>query len=243
MKYIFVFFIFFTISFAQDIEDDMLEDFNDIKIEQKQQNDPFKSYNIFMTNFNDKVYHNIWKPVATTYKNSVNEEVRNSIDNMFLNLLYPISFVNNILQLKLKNALIETGRFIINSTLGIFGLFDVAKNGFGLEPKREDFGQTLGYWGVGSGPHIVLPFFGPSNLRDLVSFYPDALLNPVVYDDNSKYHIPNTPAQSAGLIIYDKLNKTSLNINLYDNITDGALSKYQILKTTYEQKRAKEIKE
>jgi len=239
-----IFILMFSLSFSQDVDDDMLDEFDDdIKVEQKQSDDPFESYNIFMTNFNDNIYHSVWKPTATAYKNGVNKDIRKSIENVFLNLGYPINFINNILQFKIKNAAIETERFIINSTLGMFGLFDIAKTTFGLEPKKEDFGQTLGYWGVGSGPHIVLPFFGPSNLRDVVSFYPDGLVNPVIYNENRNYNVATSGYMTVGLTMYERLNTTSLNIEIYDSLTNSALSKYQVLKTSYEQKRKREIHE
>ena len=236
--------LFLTTTFAQDIDmdSDMLDDFDDIQIEVKQKSDPLKTYNVAITQFNDEVYHTIWQPLSLTYKNNINQNIRQGVDNIFANLRYPINFINNILQLKLKNALIETGRFLINSTIGMFGIFDVAKNSFGLEPKKEDFGQTLGYWGVGPGPHIVLPFFGPSNLRDMISFYPDGLVDPTIYNPDREYNIVNNGYSSVTLMMYNRLNKTSLNIELYDNLTSGALSKYEVLKNSYEQQREMEIK-
>ncbi len=243
MKKIFlILLIFISTLFSENIDDDMLDEFNDdIQVETKQKSDPFKSYNIAITQFNDKVYYSVWKPVAISYKNNVNQDIRQGVNNIFSNLKYPINFVNNILQLKIKNACIETERFLINSTIGLLGFFDVAKKYFNLEPKKEDFGQTLGYWGVSSGPHIVLPFFGPSNLRDMISFYPDGFVDPTIYNSDRNYNIINNSYTTVGVMTYDRLNKTSLNINLYDNVVDGSLSKYEVLKNSYEQKREMEI--
>ena len=139
--------------------------------------DPWEGFNRSMFNFNDTLDGAILKPIATGYKAVTPNFVQKGVTNFFSNLGEIENITNNILQLKLVGTAASTGRFLINSTLGIFGLFDVASR-FGINEYDEDFGQTLGYWGVGSGPYLVLPFFGPSTVRDgtglVVDYYYDS---------------------------------------------------------------------
>ncbi len=197
--------------------------------------DPLEGYNRFMTSVNDKLIVWILEPVAKGYRFIVPEAARRGISRFFTNLLYPVRVVNNLLQLKLKNAGEETLRFIANTTIGILGFWDPASEWFGLEAHHEDFGQTLGHWGVGGGFHIVLPFFGPSNLRDMFSMYPDYYLKPGSY-------IEPQEAEWA-VFIFDNVNDASLNIGVWDSLKKDALDFYPFLRDFYEQKRIKEIKE
>jgi phospholipid-binding lipoprotein MlaA len=217
--------------------DDEIDEFSDEFSEEIQEprNDPFKQYNIIMTNFNDTFYTNIFKPVATGYANIIPLEARKSVKNFFHNILFPLRFINNLLQIKIKNVGEETSRFIINSTIGFFGFFDVAKNKFNIQPHNEDFGQTLGYWGVKSGYPIVLPFFGPSNMRDMFSKYPDIYLNPINYyiNDNAGILLP----------IYKNINNNSLTLGEYETLKKDAIKLYPFLQNIYEQYRTKLIKE
>jgi phospholipid-binding lipoprotein MlaA len=127
--------------------------------------DPFEVYNRHMTEFNDRVDRALLKPVAQGYTAVVPEPARNCVNNFFGNIAdLPIA-LNNLLQGKPGEAVSDVCRFAINSTVGLFGCFDVASK-MGLEKHNEDFGQTLGRWGLGSGPFLVLPLFGPSSVRD-----------------------------------------------------------------------------
>jgi len=127
--------------------------------------DPLEGFNRAMYTFNDKLDVYLLKPVAKGYRAVAPVPVRKSISNFFSNLHDPLVMLNNFLQGKPGQAASDLGRFLTNSTVGIFGLFDVATK-IGLPKHDEDFGQTLAVWGVGDGPYLVLPFFGPSNLRD-----------------------------------------------------------------------------
>ena len=127
--------------------------------------DPLQGFNRAMYTFNDKFDRYLLKPVAKGYRAITPKPVRRSVSNFFGNLHDPGIMLNNLLQGKPKQAASDLGRFLMNTTVGILGLFDVASN-VGLEKHDEDFGQTLAKWGVGDGPYLVLPFFGPSNLRD-----------------------------------------------------------------------------
>jgi phospholipid-binding lipoprotein MlaA len=122
--------------------------------------------------FNDTIDRAALKPVAKAYNKVTPRVVRSSISNFFANLEYPVTFINQFLQGKFVMGLRDTGRFLVNSTFGVAGLFDVASK-MNLPANDEDFGQTLAVWGVPSGPYLVLPFFGPSNFRDGPSKIPD----------------------------------------------------------------------
>ena len=144
--------------------------------------DPFESYNRAMFAVNDAVDRAVVKPVAQGYKAATPQPVQNSVGNFFSNLLEVRNAFNNVLQGKLHNAASDVTRLIMNSTFGVLGLFDVATP-MGLEKSQEDFGQTLGVWGVPAGPYVVLPMLGPSSVRDAPSRAVDMSLNPVIHAD------------------------------------------------------------
>lgn len=127
--------------------------------------DPWEGFNRKMFSFNEKMDTYALRPMAVGYHKVTNQPVRSSVSNFFSNLGELKVIVSDLLQLKIGQAASDTGRFVVNSTLGFFGLFDVATH-FGLKKHEEDFGQVLGYWGVGSGPYIMWPFLGPSTVRD-----------------------------------------------------------------------------
>ncbi|GAB3374243.1 VacJ family lipoprotein [Spongiibacter taiwanensis] len=127
--------------------------------------DPFESWNRKIFAFNDVADRYVLKPVAKGYQYVTPNGVEQSIGNFFNNIGEVQSMGNDVLQGKPRNAMVDVARFIINSTVGVLGLFDVAGH-IGLPREPEDFGQTLAVWGVGSGPYLVLPLFGPSTLRD-----------------------------------------------------------------------------
>ncbi|MFH1854949.1 MAG: VacJ family lipoprotein [bacterium] len=223
--------------------DDFEDEFSDEEFDIKKVNDPLRGYNRFMTKFNDKFFIYLLDPVARAYKAVVHEEIRSSIGNFSHNLIFSIRVVNNLLQLKFKNALEETARFSINSTIGLLGLFDPAKKYFNLEPHEEDFGQTLGHYGLGSGFHIVLPFLGPSNLRDMLSLFPDSYISPFYYFSERCYNLlPNSYASSLS-VMADQVNKESLQTGKYETIKKDAVDLYPYLRDIYEQYRDRLIKE
>ncbi|MFP4573639.1 MAG: VacJ family lipoprotein [Desulfobacterales bacterium] len=197
--------------------------------------DPLAGYNRFMTKVNDRVYFWILKPAASGYAAVTPGFVRKSVNRFFKNLSYPVRFVNNVLQLKLKKAGVETARFAINSTVGIAGLGDPANRWFDLEAYPEDFGQTLGVYGVGEGFHLVLPLLGPSNLRDAFAIIPDRFLKPLYYVE---------PAETGiALGIYDRVNYTSLHLGEYESLKKDAVDWYIFLRNAYESNRKKKIEE
>jgi len=142
--------------------------------------DPYEKFNRYVFQFNDDIDKILLKPVAETYKTLVPPPIGKGITNIFGNLNDITVIANDLLQLKFKQATSDTGRLIINTTLGIFGFFDMATQ-TGLPKHYEDFGQTLGHWGLGNGPYLVLPFFGPSTVRDAWGRGADIFLDPRFY--------------------------------------------------------------
>jgi phospholipid-binding lipoprotein MlaA len=206
-------------------------------------NDPFEGYNRWMTHFNNTLFDYVLDPVFTGYNFLLPEPIRVSVNNVFNNLYYPVSLVNNLLQLKFDHALSETGRFIVNSTFGFAGMFDPAREGLGVEPHVEDFGQTLGHYGVGGGFPIVLPFFGPTNLRDLSGDLLDFYVNPIYYVEVREYNIAENIYQGWELVTYKRFNKFSLYDKEYKQLRREALDFYPLMRDAYEQNRNKLISE
>lgn len=197
--------------------------------------DPLSGYNRVMTHVNDKLYFWLLKPVAKGYRFIVPEGARLAVGRFFNNLLMPVRFTNNLLQLKPKRAGTELTRFAINTTVGVLGFGDPAAKHFDLQSYPEDFGQTLGHYGVGSGFHIVLPLLGPSNLRDTIGLIPDHFLDPITYIDDSKTRL--------AVRAYKQVNHTSLHIGEYESLKMDAVDLYTFLRDGYEQRRVKQIEE
>jgi len=206
--------------------------------------DPLSGYNKVMTNMNDKMYVYGLNPLSKTYGAILPEPLRIGISNAFKNLQFPVRFTNNVLQGKFTNALDETERFLTNSTVGLLGFMDPATNLVHVPVHKEDFGQTLGFYGVGAGFHIVLPFFGPSNVRDLAGLTVDAYTSPLVnLKGHEKYKIPNNATESVAIISLYYINKNSLELGQYESLKEDAIELYPFLRDIYEEKRRVEIEE
>jgi phospholipid-binding lipoprotein MlaA len=163
----------------------------------------------------------------------VPEPARVSIGNFFDNLAAPVRFANKLLQFRLKDASDELARFVFNSTFGIAGLFDIAKEQGGVSRKEEDFGQTLGHYGSGPGFYLVLPLFGPSNPRDVVGRVGDYFLDPLPYAlDNWEL---------IGAKAVDKENDLSLDKDTYEGIKRDELDPYLFIRDAYAQRRKAQI--
>lgn len=145
-------------------------------------NDPLESYNRSMTDFNEHLDAIVLKPAATVYKDVVPALVRTGVSNFFANIGDAWSFVNNALQLRGEPAVSSFMRVSVNTVFGIGGVFDVASE-MGMERYKQDFGLTLGYWGMGTGPYLVLPILGPSTVRDTLALPVDWKGNAVSYVD------------------------------------------------------------
>lgn len=142
--------------------------------------DPLQSYNRAMFTFNEAVDKAVFKPVALAYQTVLPDPVIASVGNFFSNLNDVVVLLNDLLQFKLHQAAMDSSRIAFNTTFGLFGLFDVA-TAMQLPKHNEDFGQTLGFWGVDEGYYIVLPFFGPSTVRDTFGFIADSFTDPVTW--------------------------------------------------------------
>ena len=227
------------IASSDEFEDDFSDEFKD----EKDEMDPFEPYNRVMTSFNDFMYINLLSPLAKGYSEVLPQNARVSISNFIHNIIFPVRFVNNILQFKFNYAAEELGRFTVNSTVGVLGFMDLAKESFNLEKREEDFGQTLGYYGFGEGAHVVLPIYGPSNIRDILGFVGDGYISPLTDMGELDYKIPNRPEKTLGITVFRTINKTSLNLGKYENLKKDAIDLYPFIKEIYTQNRKKLIKE
>ncbi len=197
--------------------------------------DPLEPINRVFFYFNDKLYFWVLKPVASGYSAVIPEDIRIVVRNIFNNITTPVRFVNNLLQLKIKSAGIELLRFGTNTIAGVGGIADVAKSGFGLESQDEDFGQTLGVWGLGPGFYINWPIIGPSSLRDTIGLTGDYFLDPVNY--------VNPAIDRFAIKTGDRVNRTSLVLGEYEDIKEAAIDPYIAFRDIYYQYRTKKIKE
>jgi phospholipid-binding lipoprotein MlaA len=190
--------------------------------------DPWEGFNRSMYTFNDTLDKAIIKPLATGYEKVVPKPVNNGISNFFSNLDDVVVLVNDILQLKFEQTLSDFGRITFNTTFGLFGLFDVATS-MDLPKHNEDFGQTLGYWGVGSGPYVVLPFLGPSTLRDSAALPVDWEIDPLlrVSDKETKW----------SLVALDKLDTRAGLLRASRILDTAALDPYTFMRDAYLQRR------
>lgn len=196
--------------------------------------DPLEPVNRVFFEFNDKFYFWVMKPVATGYKTVVPEEVRQCIRNFFTNLAFPVRFANNLFQGKFFGALEETCGFLVNSTVGLGGLADIA-TAVDIKRHDEDLGQTLAVYGAGPAFYINWPFLGPSTLRDSIGLAGDIFLDPLTYLGEYWY----APG-ARGLNI---VNETSLRIGDYESLKKAALDPYVALRDAYYQNRLSKIKE
>ncbi|MDM8523406.1 VacJ family lipoprotein [Desulfococcaceae bacterium HSG8] len=227
---------------AGDSSDDDLDDFGDDDLdlwdegseeETVQVADPLAPFNRVMFHFNDKLYYWVLKPVATGYKSVTPAPVRIGVKNFFHNLSTPIRFANCIFQGKFRTAEVEFARFLINSTAGVLGFGDVAKNNPSFaKPQGEDMGQTLATYGIGNGFYIVWPIMGPSTLRDSVGIFGDRFLSPVTWTD--------MPTEAAfGLTTFKTVNESSFRLGDYEGIREAAIEPYEAFRDAYLQYRKK----
>ena len=153
--------------------------------------DPLETLNRQTFAFNSVLDEVLFIPIAKGYQFVTPKPVRESVTNFYHNLREPTNAVNNVLQGKVEDGILSLFRLMINSTVGVGGLFDVASK-VDIEPKREDFGQTMGVWGIPSGPYLVLPVFGPSDIRDAVGLVPEYFMDPNTYTQKDWIMLPFT---------------------------------------------------
>jgi phospholipid-binding lipoprotein MlaA len=218
------------------VEGSSIESYNDPFDEGPQTivHDPWESFNANVFQFNYDVDRYLLKPVARGYNAVIPPDVQGSMANAFHNMGYMTRFLNSLFQGKYGRAGIETKRFLINSTIGVAGLFDVAKYVFDTEaPPGEDTGQTLAIYGMESGPFLVLPFLPPLTVRDAVGYAGDIAMNPI------NYFIPFFP--NLGINVEDTVNERSLNLETFEGVEESTVDLYGAVRSGYFQRRAKDI--
>jgi phospholipid-binding lipoprotein MlaA len=193
--------------------------------------DPWESMNRKVFGFNESVDDYLFKPVAKGYKWLVPDPIEAAVGNIFSNLNDVPVTVNNLLQLKFSNALTSTTRFLVNTTLGLAGIVDVASD-IGLEKHDEDFGQTMGYHGVATGPYLVLPFLGPSSTRDAGGRVLDLATDPVFI--GSFFVAPFIGPIVGGTRATD--TRAGL-LKSEKTLDEAALDKYEFVRDAYLQRR------
>ncbi len=200
--------------------------------------DPLESINRGVYKFNDVADKAVIKPVATAYKTVTPSPIRKGVSNFFSNLYTVTSVLNNILQLKFANAFSEAGRFVINSTFGIAGFIDVASMD-NIPRHNEDFGQTLGHWGVSNDTYLVLPLIGPSSLRDATGIIVDGITtDPLTYAHNIGEIRLHNQLRSAQIID----QRTQL-LDATDILDDASIDPYAFLRDAYLQRRASQVQD
>lgn len=197
--------------------------------------DPLEPFNRAMYHFNDRLYFWVLKPVAQGYSRVVPEPARIGVANFFSNLAFPIRFVNSLLQGNLEGAATELGRFAVNTLWGVGGFLDPAsRKDINLVKQDEDFGQTLGVYGLGPGFFINWPLFGPSSPRDTLGMVGDFFLQPL------SYFQPQLAA--SGARVFERVNHVSLNIGDYEALQKAAVDPYIAFRDVYVQYRFQKIK-
>ena len=192
-------------------------------------NDPMERMNRAVFSFNMKADRALVRPVATGYRRITPDPVERRISNFFDNLSSPVLIASDLLQGKLRRASIDTGRFLLNSSVGLLGLFDVARH-MGLEAaQEEDFGQVFGRWGIGRGPYIMVPILGPYSLRDAVGRVLALPLEPLREFDN------DTGARNSLVVLY--AIDTRVGLLAADAELDAAFDPYVFLRDAYYQRR------
>ena len=194
-------------------------------------NDPLEPFNRAMYSFNDVVDTVVLRPVAKGYDAITPSPIQRGVSNFFSNLNEITVVINDLLQLKFGQALHDSGRFLLNSTVGFAGVFDVAGYA-GHKKNNEDFGQSLGAWGVESGPYVVLPFFGPRTVRDTAGLVCDLYTNPVTYIDDVRtrnaFTIANIVSTRTQLFGAEKILEQATS-DEYSYVRDAYLQRRQNL--------------
>lgn len=208
-------------------------------------NDPLERYNRSMYKFNDTVDKYLLKPVARGYDTVTPNPVQKAVNNFFSNLDDVVVVMNDLLQFKPGQMASDTGRLIINSSIGLFGLIDWASD-LGLEKHNEDFGQTLGYWGVPAGPYFILPFLGPSTIRDTGglaadSYYFDPLLREIETDFPGPTREPDSLVWN--LVILDAVDTRAKLLKSEKILDEAALDPYVFLREAWLQRRSYLVKD
>jgi len=197
--------------------------------------DPLEPMNRAIHGFNMIVDEILLEPVARAYRNVVPLFVRDRVTNVLQNIQEPVNMINALLQGDVEHAFTSFWRFVLNSTFGIAGIFDFAGENSELERRSEDFGQTMGRYGVGPGPYLVLPIFGPSSVRDAVGVAADIASNPLTYVSEEAVQ-----ASWGGSVAIDQRARA---LDFTDDVDANALDPYATYRSTYLQFRRKQVKD
>ena len=196
--------------------------------------DPWEPFNEKTFSFNRQVDRFVLKPVAKGYNAALPDLLRAGIANMFDNLDVTRRLVNNILQLRFDGAGRELARFAINSTVGIAGFFDVARTALDIAQSDRDTGQTLGIYGIGNGPYLVLPFLHPFTIRDFVGFLFDEAMYPL------SYFIPTGAV--IGMTATETISDRAATVDRFEGVEDSVVDLYGSVRNAYFQRRAADLK-
>jgi len=218
--------------FADDWADDDFDTETDAQ-RPKSVWDPLEKVNRCLFVVNDKFYFWCLKPVAKTYIRITPSPVRLGIHNFFNNIRMPQRAINCILQARPKAFGTEVISFVMNTTVGFLGLCNPAEKYYKIKPHNEDLGQTLGSYGIGNGPYIVLPFLGSSTLRDMTGIFGDGFLDPINYLEDTYTRVAINGVEA--------INSTSFRLGQYESIKEAAFEPYSAVKDGYIQYRKKQI--
>ncbi len=235
-------------------DDELFDPFDESPSEsQVEEYDPLEPVNSAIFEFNYQFDKYLLKPAAQVYNFFIPPNVQQSVVNVFQNARFVPRFINNLFQAKFRGAGIEMSRFLINSTIGVGGLFDPAKIMFDLDTPLEDLGQTLGNYGVPPGPYLVVPFYGPFTLRDGFGYIGDTFLDPfnwlvlpiieIADAPRLVQHDPTINYARLGMTAAENINLRSLNLESFQGVEEGTLDLYGAIRNGYLQKRQRAIEE
>ena len=202
-------------------------------------NDPLEPMNRFFFDFNQRLDRNAALPAATFYTNAVPQGLRAGLHNFLANLGGPVAIANNLLEARVSNAGGQAARFVVNSTVGVAGIFDVATD-WGLPDRSRDFGETLGVYGIEQGPYLVLPLRGPTAVRDFAGNYIDGFLTPLYY-----IHMQFSGKQYIGLVrsTIGSVDNRANNLVTYRDIERNSVDFYATMRAYYRQRRERQVED
>ncbi|GJL69311.1 MAG: ABC transporter [Nitrospirales bacterium] len=237
----------------QEKETEFFDPFDESDHAQVKDYDPLEPVNSAVFEFNYRLDKYVVKPAAKVYNFFIPPDVQQSFSNVFQNIRFVPRLFNNLFQAKFQGAGIELSRFLINSTLGVGGLFDPAKIMFELETPQEDLGQTLGSYGMGPGPFLMIPFLGPFTLRDGIGYIGDSFLDPfnwlvlpfieIADAPRLVQHDPTVAFSRLGMVAGETVNLRAITLEKFQGVEDGTLDLYGAVRNAYLQQRRKAIQE
>ncbi|WP_447963785.1 MlaA family lipoprotein [Nitrospira sp. Ecomares 2.1] len=238
---------------GEEKETEFFDPFDESDQAQGKDYDPLEPVNSAVFEFNYRLDKYVVKPAAKVYNFFIPPDVQQSFSNVFQNIRFVPRLFNNLFQAKFQGAGIELSRFLINSTLGVGGLFDPAKIMFDLDTPQEDMGQTLGSYGVGPGPFLMIPFLGPFTLRDGIGFIGDSFLDPfnwlvlpfieIADAPRLVQHDPTVTFSRLGMVAGETVNLRALTLEKFQGVEEGTLDLYGAVRNAYLQQRRKAIQE